>query len=64
MRTIILLIKRISSAPVTGLYAELIAIKPGFHELYLHRNYFENDCITGDWGDVCDEDRIANEEAQ
>lgn len=45
MSTIISLIKRIGTTPITGLYAEFIAIKPGFHELYLHRNYFDADCI-------------------
>lgn len=46
MRTIISLMKSIGSTPATGLYAELIAIKPGFHELYLHRDYFDSDCLS------------------
>lgn len=25
------------------IYAELIAIKPGFHEMYIHENYFDNE---------------------
>jgi hypothetical protein len=41
MQRVIAILKRISTQPLTRLYAELIAIKPGFHELYVHHNYFE-----------------------
>lgn len=41
MQRIIAILKRISTQCLTRLYAELIAIKPGFHELYVHHNYFE-----------------------
>lgn len=41
MQRIISILKRVSSDSLTRLYAELIAIKPGFHELYVHHNYFE-----------------------
>jgi len=33
--------KSIESQSVNNLYAELIAIKPGFHELYIHDDFFE-----------------------
>lgn len=39
------LLKVVTPKPVTQAYAELIAIKPGFHELYLHDDYFEADTI-------------------
>jgi hypothetical protein len=45
MQTILSLIKRLSLHSVTSYYAELIAIKPGFHELYVHDDYFESDTI-------------------
>ncbi len=41
MQRIIAILKRINSGSLPQLYAELIAIKPGFHELYVHHNYFE-----------------------
>ncbi len=45
MQRIIAILKRISSQSLSRLYAELIAIKPGFHELYVHHNYFERSTI-------------------
>jgi hypothetical protein len=46
LQTIIALIKQVVSVnELNELYAELIAIKPGFHELYLHRNYFDPETI-------------------
>ena len=42
LQTIVALLKQVVPVSgLTGLYAELIAIKPGFHELYLHRDYFD-----------------------
>jgi len=40
LKSILTVLKRITFKPVTRVYAELIAIKPGFHELYLHDDYF------------------------
>lgn len=45
LRNVLMLLKRVTPKPVTRVYAELIAIKPGFHELYLHRDYFDDDTI-------------------
>lgn len=42
LQNILSLIKHIGTKSVSRLYAELIAIKPGFHELYIHDDYFEN----------------------
>lgn len=45
LHSILTSLKRISFKPVTRVYAELIAIKPGFHELYLHDDYFDDEMI-------------------
>lgn len=45
MQRIIRVLKLIYPKPVTELYSELIAIKPGFHEMYLHKNFFNDDSI-------------------
>lgn len=45
LKAILSLLKVISPRPLTGIYAELIAIKPGFHEIYLHDDYFDADSI-------------------
>jgi len=45
LKAILSLLKVIAPRPVTKVYAELIAIKPGFHELYLHDDYFDADSI-------------------
>ncbi|MCX6158005.1 MAG: hypothetical protein NTY74_08525 [Ignavibacteriae bacterium] len=41
---IILYLRNLKLHNFNNIYAELIAIKPGFHEIYIHTNYFdEND---------------------
>lgn len=45
LKRILTLLKIISRKSISRVYAELIAIKPGFHELYLHRDYFDADTI-------------------
>lgn len=41
LRRILQYMRHADREDITTLYAELIAIKPGFHEMYLHDNYFE-----------------------
>ncbi|MBC8019109.1 MAG: hypothetical protein H7X83_11410 [Verrucomicrobia bacterium] len=45
LKRILTLLKIISRKSLSRVYAELIAIKPGFHELYLHKDYFDPDTI-------------------
>ncbi|TSK06621.1 MAG: hypothetical protein FPO08_08145 [Geobacter sp.] len=45
LKRILTLLKIISRKSMSRVYAELIAIKPGFHELYLHRDYFHAETI-------------------
>jgi hypothetical protein len=35
-----MLLKTMNKSAIEKTYAELIAIKPGFHEIYLHDDYF------------------------
>lgn len=41
LQTILSLMKLVHKNCLTRSYAELIAIKPGFHELFIHNDYFE-----------------------
>jgi len=45
LKRIMTLLKIIKPKSLSRVYAELIAIKPGFHELFLHRDYFDADTI-------------------
>jgi len=45
LKRILDLLKVIHASSPESIYAELIAIKPGFHELYIHENYFDKDQI-------------------
>lgn len=45
LKRVLTLLKMISRKSLSRVYAELIAIKPGFHELYLHRDYFHADAV-------------------
>ena len=40
---IITYLRKLDLQNYNRIYAELIAIKPGFHEIYIHHNYFDND---------------------
>lgn len=40
---IIRYLRKIETDNYNKIYAELIAIKPGFHEIYIHSNYFDKD---------------------
>jgi len=42
LQNILSLLKQLEAKSVSRLYAELIAIKPGFHELFIHDNYFDS----------------------
>lgn len=41
LESVLKLLKVVTPKPVTRAYAELLAIKPGFHELFLHGDYFD-----------------------
>ncbi len=45
LKRVLTLLKMINRKSLSRVYAELIAIKPGFHELYLHRDYFDGNAI-------------------
>lgn len=45
LQAILSLLKVINRTTVARCYSELIAIKPGFHELYIHDDYFDDDSV-------------------
>jgi hypothetical protein len=45
LQKIIMLLKTMNKSAVEKTYAELIAIKPGFHEIYLHDDYFHGSSL-------------------